>query len=287
MLHVIEETIMDSIKMLPFLYIAYLILEYLEKKSNIKEILKNSGKFGTIIGATLGAVPQCGFSVTASSLYAGRVITLGTLISVFLATSDEAIPILLTTPNMLGEVLKIIIVKIIYGFIASFVIDFILSKKNHKYLTKKNSHEHITAMCEHVHSKDKKHSIWLHALKHTLNVFVYILIVAFVLNSIIHLIGSENLSKVLMQGSVLQVFIAGIIGLIPNCASSVVLTNLFVAGNISFASIIAGLCTNAGIGLVVLFKENKDIKENLKIVGLLYFLGVLIGVILQIISNLI
>ena len=121
MLHVIEETIMDSIKMLPFLYIAYLILEYLEKKSNIKEILKNSGKFGTIIGATLGAVPQCGFSVTASSLYAGRVITLGTLISVFLATSDEAIPILLTTPNMLGEVLKIIIV--------------IINKLKHKSLT--------------------------------------------------------------------------------------------------------------------------------------------------------
>lgn len=292
MLDIVIDTLMDSIKMLPFLFLSYFIIELIEHKSseNLKKILSKSGKYGPISGAALGLVPQCGFSVTASNLYSSRVITLGTLLAVFLATSDEAIPVLLSYPNNIWLLIKILIVKFVIALVFGVLIDFVLNKM---YFNKKDSqtkkieqtHEHIHEVCSNCHCEEN--GIFVSTLKHTINVFLFIIIVSFILNTIIHLIGEENLSKLLMSGTVFQPVVAGLIGLIPNCASSVLLTKLYIAGKISFGAIISGLATGAGIGLAVLFKSNHNQKENLKILGILYILGVFSGIVIQIIESVI
>ncbi len=279
---IILDTIFDSLKMLPFLFLSYLIIEYIEKKSSkkIQKLLSNSGKFGPIIGSLLGCLPQCGFSVTASNLYACRVISIGTLISVFLTTSDEAIPVLISNPGSIGVLLKIILIKLVIGIIFGFIIDYILRKKE-KVDTKEVT-EHIHHMCENC---DCDHSgVFKSAIKHTINIFLFILIASFILNVVIWAIGDEMLSKILMSGTILQPFIASLIGLIPNCASSVLLTELYLSGNISFASIIAGLSSGSGIGLIVLLKENKNLKENLKILLSVYIIGTFTGLLIELIG---
>ena len=281
---IILDTVIDSVKMLPFLFLSYLIIEYIEKKSSkkIQNMLSSSGKFGPIVGSLLGCFPQCGFSVTAASLYAGRVISVGTLIAVFLTTSDEAIPVLISNPGSLGILFKIILTKLVIGIIFGLVIDYILRKKSSKKDTAKEAKEHIEKMCDHC---DCKHSgVIKSAIKHTVSIFFFILIVSFILNLIIWLIGDEMLSKILMSGTIFQPLIASLIGLIPNCASSVLLTELYLNGSISFASIIAGLSSGSGIGLVVLFKENNNIKENLKILGTVYLIGIITGFIIELIG---
>ena len=281
MIDVILDTLVDSLKMLPFLFVSYLIIEFIEHKSSkkIENILKKSGKFGPIAGGLLGIFPQCGFSVTASTLYASRVITLGTLITVFLTTSDEAIPVLLGHPESMPIILKLITFKFIVGICIGFLIDLIFRKKHSSENNLKEATEHIHDICSHC---DCEHEgIFRPALKHTINVFIFILIFAFVLNSAIYFIGEDRLSKLLMNGNIFQPVISCLIGLIPNCASSVILTELYLSGNITFASIIAGLCSGSGLGLVILFKENKNLKENLKILALVYIIGVVIGIALE------
>lgn len=284
MLDVILDTLLDSIKMLPFLFLSYLIIEFIEHKSSkkIEKALKNSGKFGPAIGGLLGTFPQCGFSVTAATLYASRVITLGTLIAVFLTTSDEAIPVLLSHPENMPMMFKIIGFKLIIGICCGFIIDLIFRKKHTPKEELEETTEHIHNMCAHCNCNNK--GILKSALKHTFSVFIFILIFSFILNITIHFIGEEMLSKLLMTGSIFQPIIAGLIGLIPNCASSVLLTELFLSGNISFASIIAGLSSGSGIGLIILFKENKNLKENLKILTLVYIIGVSIGLLIEFIG---
>ena len=288
MLDVIVDTLIDSIKLLPFLFLSYLLIEFIEHKSSktLEKILKSSGKFGSVIGAILGIVPQCGFSVTAANLYAGRIITLGSLIAVFLSTSDEAIPILLSTPNSAPDILKIIAVKFIIGIIAGIIIDFLFRKRHTLKEDVKEVHDHMHNICSKCDC-EHGHGILKPTFKHTINIFVFILAVAFVLNLAIYFIGEDNLSTLLMRGSILQPLIAALIGLIPNCASSVILTELYIAGNISFASVIAGLCSNAGLGMVILFRVNKNLKENLKILGLLYLIASLSGLIITLITRLI
>ena len=289
MLDIVFDTLIDGLKLLPFLFVSYLIIEFIEHKASdkINKSLANSGKFGPIIGAILGCFPQCGFSGAASSLYSGRIITLGTLITVFISTSDEAIPILLSNPNNFFVIFKILIIKIIIAIIFGSVIDFIINKKMDKTKIEENRHKHLNDMCSHSHCNCEKENerILKPAIKHTLNIFIFILLISFVLNIIIWLIGEENLSYLLMHGSIFQPFIAGFIGLIPNCASSILLTELYISENISFASIIAGLCSGAGIGLIVLFRTNNNLKENFKIIGLLYTIAVISGLYIEIIST--
>ena len=289
MLEIVFDTLIDGLKLLPFLFISYLIIEFIEHKASdkINKTLANSGKFGSVIGAILGCFPQCGFSGAAASLYSGRIITLGTLIAVFISTSDEAIPILISNPDNFFVILKILIIKILIAILFGSIIDFIINKRLDKNKVEENRHGHLKDMCSHSHCncENENEGILKPALKHTLNIFGFILAISFVLNIVIWLIGEENLSYLLMHGSIFQPFIAGLIGLIPNCASSILLTELYISGNISFASIIAGLCSGAGIGLIVLFKTNTNIKENLKIVGLLYAIGVISGITIEIIST--
>lgn len=288
MFEIIEETIIDSVKILPFLFITYLIMEYIEHKMNekTKTAIKKSGKFGPLIGGIVGIFPQCGFSVSATNLYAGRVITLGTLISVYLTTSDEMLPILISEAVSPNVIIKILAIKLIIGIIAGFVIDFIIRiiHKNKKEKLEEEKEIEIEHLCEEGHCHCESRSILKSALSHTINIFVFIIIVTFIINILVYFIGEENISNLLLDRKILGPVIASLIGLIPNCAASVIITNMYLENVISAASMISGLLTGAGVGLAVLFKTNRNIKENLKIVGILYFIGAISGIILEIIG---
>lgn len=277
MLDVILDALIDSVKLLPFLFITYLIMEYIEHKTSekAKNTIKKSGKFGPLIGSILGAFPQCGFSVAATNLYAARVITLGTLISVYLSTSDEMIPIFISEGASIVTLLKILGIKVLIGMIAGFVIDLVLRLRK-----KDDEEERIIDLCEKEHCHCD-HGIFKSALKHTINIFLFVLIITFVINIIIYFIGEDTIAGFVGSNPVLGPVLGGIIGLIPNCASSVILTQLYLENVIPAATMISGLLVGAGVGLIVLFKMNKGIKQNLKITGLLYAIGVVSGIIIQ------
>ena len=281
MLEILEHTIEDSVKLIPFLFLTYLLMEYIEHKTKekTKETIKKSGKFGPLIGSLLGIIPQCGFSVSATNLYAARVITLGTLISVYLSTSDEMLPIFLSEGVAIDVILKILAIKLIIGMIAGFLIDLVINLKNKG----KVEEEKIIDLCEKEHCHCE-HGIWKSALKHTANIFIFIFIITFVINTAIHIIGEDNIAGFMLDRPILGPIISGIIGLIPNCASSVIITQMYLENIISVGTMIAGLLVGAGVGLAVLFRTNKGIKENIKITVLLYGIGVVSGIILELIG---
>ena len=274
MVDIIFDTLIDGIKLLPFLFIVFFILEYIEHKVSRKnkKIIENSGKYGPFIGAILGMFPQCGFSVAATNLFSARVITFGTLIAIYLSTSDEMLPILLSNGLPLTFILKIILIKVIIGMIAGFIIDYLLKNK----ISLKSIHD----ICEEEHC-DCKHSLIKSTIKHTLNIFSFIIITSFILNTLIFLIGEDNLSKLLLKGNIFAPLLASLIGLIPNCASSILLSELYLSSTISFGSMMAGLLTGSGVALLVLFKTNKNVKENIFILGSIYFIGLIVGLIIN------
>ena len=281
MWEIVEDALIDSVKLIPFLFVTYLIMEYIEHKTKdkTKEAIKKSGKFGPLIGSLLGIVPQCGFSVAATNLYAARVITLGTLIAIYLSTSDEMLPILLSEAVPITTILKILGVKLIIGIIAGFLIDFVLRIKNKNQIEE----EKIVDLCEKDHCHCE-HGIFKSALKHTVNIFIFILLITLVINIIIFFIGEDRLGSFLQNQPILGPIIAGLLGLIPNCAASVIITQMFLDNVISVSTMISGLLVGAGVGLAVLFKTNKGIKENIKIVMLLYCIGVVSGILLELIG---
>lgn len=287
MLEIIQDTIIDGIKLLPFLFITYVIMEYLEHKTanKTKEIIKKSGKLGPLWGAILGIFPQCGFSAAAANLYAGRLITLGTLIAIFLSTSDEMIPVLISENAPIGLILKILAIKLAIGIIAGFVIDFVMNKL-HKKQNKENeatAQEEIGHMCEHEHCHCENEGVIKSSIKHTLNIFLFIIIITFILNTVIHFVGEENISNLIINVPIVGPLIAGLIGLIPNCAGSVLLTQLYLKQVITMGSMIGGLLVGSGIGILILFRVNEDLKDNLKILTLLYVIGVISGILIDII----
>ena len=279
-LEVLQDTAIDTIKLLPFLFITYLIMEYIEHKTSnkVKDVIKKSGKFGPLLGAIVGIFPQCGFSVSATNLYAGKVITLGTLISVYLATSDEMLPILLTEAVPAGTIFTILGIKLVLGIVAGFIIDFVIRMFRKEKV--EDQEEKIEEICEHEHCHCEE-GIVTSAIKHTLNITIFIFFITLVLNGIIAYIGEDTIAHFISKNVILGPIVAGLIGLIPNCASSVILTELFISNVISMPVLISGVAVNAGVGLLVLFKTNKNVKENIKIVGILYLIGVLAGIILE------
>lgn len=281
MLEVIEDALIDSVKLLPFLFITYLIMEFIEHKTSdkSKETIKKSGKFGPIIGSILGIFPQCGFSVSATNLYAARVITIGTLISVYLSTSDEMLPIFISEAVPVTTIIKILSVKLVIGIIAGFLIDLVLRLKNKN----KDEEEKIFDLCEKEHCHCDN-GIVKSALKHTINIFIFIIIITLLINIAIYFIGEERIASFIEINPVLGPVLAGIIGLIPNCASSVILTQLYLENIVTATTMISGLLVNAGVGLAVLFKMNKGIKQNIFIVILLYAIGVISGLTLQLLG---
>lgn len=288
MLDIITETIADSIKILPFLFLSYLLIEYIEHKSSqkLQKALSTSGKYSKVAGGLLGILPQCGFSAVAANLFSGRLITIGTLISVFLATSDELIPIMISHPEMTKDLVIILLVKLLIAIIAGSIIDGVLNKrkkKESKY-DEHEMHEHVHEICK---DCDCEHGMIKSTIRHTLSIFFFLLIITFGINLIVEFIGEENFSKIILSGSIFQPFVASIIGLIPNCAASVLLSSLYIEGTLSLGSIIAGLSTGAGVGSIILFKTNKNIKENLKILGLVYIIGAVCGIIIDIVLRVI
>ena len=277
---VFTETLIDTLKMLPFLFGVYLLIEYLEHKASdrLPKLLRKMGPFGPVGGAVLGCLPQCGFSVAASNLYAGRLISLGTLIAVFVATSDEAVPILLSRPESAAKILPLIAAKLIVAVVAGLIADLII-KIFHAH--KNEDGEPYRDLCEDCGCEE--HGVVYSALRHTVKITVFVFIVSMVLGLGIKLLGQERLGCLLMSQSPLQPFITALIGLIPNCAASVILTDLYAAGSLSFGSVIAGLSTGAGLGLAVLFKTNRSLRENLAVAAILYFTGCAAGLILNLI----
>ena len=276
MIDIILDTLIDSLKLLPFLFIAFLIIELIEHKLNkqTKELISKSGKVGPLIGSLLGLFPQCGFSVMATNLYVTRIITLGTLISIYLATSDEMLPIMLSQKIALIEIVKLLGIKFICGIIWGFIIDLLLNKKSKK--------ENINyEICNEDHCNCHEEGVIKSTLIHTLKTLLFIMLVSFLLNILLHFIGEDSLSKLFLKNSIFGPFISSLIGLIPNCGSSIVITELYLNGALSLGSAMAGLLTGSGVAILVLFKENKDIKENITILSLLYGLGVISGIIIE------
>jgi len=279
MKEIIIETLLDSIKLIPFLFIAFLLIELIEHKISKKnlKIIEKSGKFGPVIGALLGIFPQCGFSVLATNLYTTRIITLGTLIAIYLSTSDEMLPILLSRNIEFSFIFKILLLKLFIGMLCGFIIDLFIRKKE------KIGNYHICKEDD-CHCQD---NILFSTVKHTVNIVIFIIFINFLLNICFEYLGHDYLSKLFLKNSLFGPFITSLIGLIPNCGSSVIITELYLNNAISFGSMLSGLLTGSGVAIVILFKTNKNIKENIKILFLIYSFGVISGVIIDLVDKLI
>ena len=276
MLDIILDSLIDVLKLIPFLLLAFFILEYIEHKMSKKneKILINNKKYGPVIGGVLGAFPQCGFSAMATKLFSSRVITLGTLIAVYLSTSDEMIPILISNGTNVLTVLKIIGIKVVVGIIMGIVIDLLYKRKE--------DHQHIIheeCKDEHCHCEE---SIIKSSIHHTVSITIYLLLTIVLLNTIIYYVGEDTIKEFMLNNR--AYYISSLIGLIPNCASSVIMTELYLTDMISFGSLMSGLLTGAGVGLLILFKTNKNIKENIIIVIMLYVIGVIFGYLIDLIG---
>lgn len=297
------DALIDTLKVLPLLFIVYMLLEFLEYRGVMKfehsKFLK--GKASPVFGSLFGCVPQCGFSVISTDLYSEKKISIGALIAVYVATSDEAIPIMIAEVDAIPQMLLLIAVKIVMGIVIGYLAMFLYGKifknnenavtvsaenlkssekvntENHEHdELKTEEHKHISHGCC-KHDLEQQRFDWLHPILHCLKISAFILIVNIILGVAIYYITEERLIAFLEKSSAFQPLFAVIIGLIPNCVSSLVITELYLAGGLSFGSIVAGLSVNAGLGLVVLFKQNKNWKENLFIILMLIIPSLIIG----------
>ena len=280
LMEVIKDTALDSIKLLPFLYITYLLIELIEHKVGEagRARIGAAKKSGPIWGALFGIIPQCGFSAAASSLYAGRIITIGTLMAVYLSTSDEMLPILISEQADVRKIMAILIGKIIVGIVAGILVDIgvrVLGKGYQRGL-------HIHDICEHDHCHCEEGSIVKSALIHSVQILVFIYVISFALNAVVEWIGMEEVMNVVTHYPIAGIFLAGLVGLIPNCAASITITKFYLEGVLNVGSMFAGLLSCAGIGLIVLFKTNHGWKKNMMIVATLYGISVVCGIIVEI-----
>lgn len=290
-LDIVLDAVIDSVKILPFLFITYLIMEYLEHKTQdyTQQLVQKTEHFGPLLGGIIGIVPQCGFSAAASNLYAGRVITLGTLIAIYLSTSDEMIPLLISEQFPVGTMVKILIIKAVIGIVAGFIIDFVVHMHHRSKGRAIDDPVRIRELCEKEHchrdDDDDDHHGFLgiarSAFVHTLHIFLFVLGLTLALNAIIEVIGEARLSALLKTNPVVSHILAGLIGLIPNCAPSVIITELYLDHMITLGTMMSGLLVGAGIGLLVLFRVNPEKKENINIAILLFAIGTISGLLMD------
>jgi len=277
MLDCLLDALIDTLKLMPYLFVTFLILEFLEHKLNHKneKYLRKYNKVGPLVGGILGALPQCGFSTMASNLFSNGIITTGTLVAIFLSTSDEMLPIMISEHSNMKTLLGIVACKVVIGITIGFIVDlFYKSKKN-------DAHKEIVDHCKHEDCHCKEKGIFKSSIIHTLNITLFILIVNILLNLVISFIGEEQLSNLLLNKNIFTYFIASLIGLIPNCASSVIITEVYLSGMISIGTLFSGLLTGSGLGILFLFKENKNKKENIGILLTIYLVGVIVGFIID------
>lgn len=275
---VLLDTVIDAAKLFPFLFLTYLLMEFMEHHTGEKSVawLKRSGKCGPVVGAVAGLFPQCGFSAAASNLYAGRIISMGTLLAVYLSTSDEMLPILISEKISPRTICLILLTKVIVGMAGGILVDCVL-RLLHK---EGDSQYHIHELCEHEHCHCED-GIWKSALRHSLQILLFIFITSFVINYFMSYIGVSGIQYVTIGESYGVIVLAAVIGLIPNCAVSVALTQLYVGDMIGEGALIAGLLVGAGVGLLVLLRVNKKPLENMLIIALLWLIGVSAGCLIK------
>lgn len=276
MLDLLLDALLDTLKLIPFLLLTYLAMEYLEHRTGEKTqtLIKKAGRFGPVIGGVLGVVPQCGFSAAASNLYAGRVISLGTLMAIYLSTSDEMLPILISEHAPFGTILRILLAKALIGILAGLLIDLLIHRKG------REEHQHIHDICEHEHCHCEE-GILKSAVSHTLQIALFILIIGLTLNLLLYFAGEDLLANLILNHPVAGPLLASLVGLVPNCAGSVVVTKLYLEEVIGVGAMLAGLLTGSGVGLLILFRVNHHKKENLQVLGLLYAIGALAGILTE------
>lgn len=278
----IGDAFLDTIKLIPFLLVTYLVMEWLEHKtgSRTQAWIRKAGKTGPFFGGILGIFPQCGFSTAASNLYAGGLITAGALVAVFLSTSDEMLPIFISEAVPVNSILKILAVKMLLAIVSGFVLDFLY----HKFIRKEIRYKNIHAMCESEHCKCEE-GILFSAIRHTLHITLFIFLFTLALNFVIEGVGEEQLARVVQNVPVVGELLAALVGLIPNCASSVVITELYIQGVIGSGPMIAGLLSSSGVGMLVLFRMNrKHPKQNLGMVLYLYVVSVIWGILIDLLG---
>ena len=282
--HVVVHAIKDNLSIIPFLFITYCIMESMEHavSARTEGMVKYSGKMGPLFGGLLGVIPQCGFSAAAASFYSGGVITLGTLIAIFLSTSDEMLPILISETVPVLTIVKMLGLKALVGVAAGFLVDFSLKRIGKGHVVQKHIHD----LCEqdHCHCEEEESSIWKSALVHTIKVFGFIFVFSAVLNLVLECGGEDGLEWLANNHSFLAAIVTGMAGLVPNCAASVIITQLYLKQLISAGAMMAGLMVGAGVGVLVLFKTNRPWKQNVKIVGLLYAIGVTAGLLMDLVG---
>lgn len=278
MLDIILDALLDTAKLLPFLFLTYLLLEFIEHKAAEKTatLAAKAGKFGPAVGGLLGAVPQCGFSASAANLYAGGVISVGTLIAIFISTSDEMLPIMISEQIAVPRILAILGIKVVCGIAVGFLVDFVL-----RLSRKTDESEQIAHLCEEEGCHCES-GIFISSVIHTLQIALFIFIFSLLIGIAIHFIGEENLADFAARAGIFAPIAAGLVGLIPNCASSVVLTQLFLSGVLSTGALLAGLIANSGVGLLILFRVHKRPKTDLLIAAVIYGAGILVGILFDI-----
>lgn len=271
---ILPDTLLDTAKLLPFLFLTYLLMEFLEHRAGnaTGRLLGSSGKVGPLVGGLLGIVPQCGFSAAAAGLYAGRVITVGTLLSVWLATSDEMLPILISQGVSAGFLFRFLGVKLLCGVAAGFAVDGLCC-----LFRREREAPHIEDLCEREHCHCSDHFA-LSALKHTLKITLFLFLISLALNALVAAVGEERIAGLVLDRPVLGNLLSGVVGLIPNCASSVVLTELYLSGVISVGSMLTGLLVNAGVGVLVLLRNNRPVSDSVRVVAILFGVGLLCGI---------
>lgn len=276
MIELVLDSLIDSIKLLPFLFVAFIFIELLEHKfsKHTVEMIEKSGKFGPLLGGILGVFPQCGFSVMATNLYVTGIISLGTLIAIYLSTSDEMLPILLSHGTSIDIIIKILLIKVVIAIFWGFIVDL--------FIRRDNSIGHYD-ICEEEHCHCEE-GIFKSSIKHTVNIFLFILGVNFILNVVMDYIGEDILMGIFNGSSIVSPMVASLIGLIPNCGASVIITELYLNGVIPLSSVVAGLLTGSGVALIVLFRTNKNIRDNLRILFLIYGVGVISGLVIELLE---
>lgn len=290
--HFLKHALIDSLNLVPFLFIVFVVIEVIEQFFTKKKhlLIFFIKKIGPLFGSLFASIPQCGFSVIASTLYVRRILSRGTLLAVYLATSDEAIPVLLTFPNKAYLILPIILIKIIVAIFVGYLVDIVFSYKAKEpvvdvvpVINNPDGIEEEQGCCHHkLFDATKTKDFWIHPLKHTLNIFTFILVISIILGFVIHSVGTEeNLAKYCLMNSPLQPLILSLLGLIPNCAISVMMTMLFVKHTISFGALVAGLCTSGGLGMLVLYRKNGDKKDTAIIILTLVVVSSIVGLFLQ------
>jgi hypothetical protein len=282
LLDVLKDTLTDTVKLIPFLYLTYLFMEYLERTTGgaSERMLRKAGRFGPLFGGIVGVVPQCGFSAVAASLFSGGLITVGTMLAAFLATSDEMLPIMISERTDAGVIVRILLTKMVLGILTGFIIDRI-----NRYSKRAMSQRHIHDLCVQDHcgcDEDEEHGgVFLPALIHTLHITAYILVLSFVIGLAIEGVGEETLAGFMTNQKVIGVLLAALIGLIPNCASSIMITELYLKGILASGQMLAGLLVGAGVGLLILFRNNRHYKEDFQITAVLYICGVAWGLLFE------